>query len=137
MSEAPLTTNTARRTLDGQQSLFAEVPTVRRCRRCGRPLLGAQARHHGIGRTCRQRETAERAARPLKQQRLFAMPPKPRRKRRHLMHVIDAGSLDGHGHMARFRCQRCGHESDWTVCLFSVAKRGMSCPGCNFDETDV
>lgn len=60
-----------------------------------------------------------------------------RRRPRTLMHVIDAGEdcglamERGEKHRVRLGCARCGHESQWTVCLMSVAKRGIPCPLCN------
>lgn len=65
------------------------------------------------------------ARRPL----LFELPP---RRRRFMMHVIDAGNAEGGKHLARFRCKRCGAETDWyTVDSITEAKRGTPCAACN------
>lgn len=57
-------------------------------------------------------------------------PSLPRRARRKLMHVIDAGSR-GRDLMVRFACARCGHQSDWTrAATITEAKRGKPCPTC-------
>lgn len=65
--------------------------------------------------------------------RLFDMPPKPRRKPRKLMHVYDAGDcgFDAGKVSVRFRCDRCGHKTDWQFHMMSEAKRGIPCPTCN------
>lgn len=69
---------------------------------------------------------------------VVAEPPKPRAKRRVLCHVIDAGDTGGcEGHEAdvRFKCQKCGHETDWIrMPTASAAKRGIPCPNCNGPE---
>ena len=67
--------------------------------------------------------------------------PKPRRKARRLMHVSDAGdSCSGDSDdavIARFLCNRCGHETDWVVVATATeAKRGIPCPRCNEEEKD-
>ncbi len=56
----------------------------------------------------------------------------PRARRRHLMHVCDAGG-DGPGsQIVRFSCAKCGHESEWMQGLMvTEAKRGIECPRCN------
>ena len=53
------------------------------------------------------------------------LPKKPRRK---LMHVSDAG--DG---LIQFRCHRCGHDTGWIEDTKTVTenKRGIPCPKCN------
>ena len=52
---------------------------------------------------------------------------KPRRQRRVMMHVVDAG-----GDAIEFKCMRCGF-SDWYVndMTVSQAQRGVPCPNCN------
>jgi hypothetical protein len=54
-------------------------------------------------------------------------PDAPRRARRVMMHVIDAGSS-----LVRFACGRCRFETDWlperTV---TEDRRGWPCPRCN------
>jgi len=63
--------------------------------------------------------------------------PKPRKKPRKLMHVIDAGGGDCGGmergeHLLRFGCGACKHETEWqTVKNISEGKRGIPCPKCN------
>ena len=72
----------------------------------------------------------------MNDRRLFSEPinpPKPRKKREHLMHVRDAGDGDCiDGFIARFGCKRCSYESPWlkqrTV---TEAKRGLPFPVCN------
>ena len=44
---------------------------------------------------------------------LFDVPAKPHRPPRVLMHVADAGYVDGTGDVVQWRCSRCGHETDW------------------------
>lgn len=53
---------------------------------------------------------------------------RPRRKKRVMMHVADAGSG-----MIRFECLKCNHDTDWIVDEQSVSenRRGMPCPNCN------
>lgn len=62
--------------------------------------------------------------------------PRPRRSPRVMMHVIDAG--DGcESAIARFRCGRCGHETDWQdVRTTTEGRRGVPCPKCN-PETEA
>jgi DNA-directed RNA polymerase subunit RPC12/RpoP len=57
--------------------------------------------------------------------------PKPARKpRRVLMQVCDAGHCEGH--IAQFRCGKCGHVSDWLrIASVTEGKRGVACPRCN------
>ena len=63
---------------------------------------------------------------------LFPLASRPARaKPRKLMHVIDAGIGPASESLARFECGRCGHESDWMVCSWSEARRGIPCPKCN------
>jgi DNA-directed RNA polymerase subunit RPC12/RpoP len=59
---------------------------------------------------------------------------KPRRPRRVLMHVIDAGDCADAGYsvVARFQCTRCEAETDWLkVENVTTAKRGIPCEACN------
>ena len=60
-------------------------------------------------------------------------PKKPRKKPQNLMHVIDAGPAEfGDGCIAVFKCNRCGHETDWmNAGTVTAAKRGIPCPDCN------
>lgn len=66
---------------------------------------------------------------------------KPRRPRRVMMHVTDAGDSgcggdDGGSGIAQFTCAACGHETDWLpVRTISEAKRGLPCPNCNPKDT--
>lgn len=69
---------------------------------------------------------------------MFADLKPPRQKPRKLMHVFDAGNEVGCGsagssrHVVRFKCYRCGHETDWMLVeTVSEAKRGIPCPQCN------
>lgn len=59
---------------------------------------------------------------------LFSKAEAPRRARRHLMHVADAGDR-----CIRFHCPRCEHDSGWLEWDNRVteAKRGIPCPKCN------
>lgn len=75
-----------------------------------------------------------------RQRSLFVLPPKPQRKPRKLMHVIeagtgcDAGALDrGERDRVRLRCPRCDHETGWILLTITEAKRGVACPACNAD----
>jgi DNA-directed RNA polymerase subunit RPC12/RpoP len=57
---------------------------------------------------------------------------KPRKKHEWLMHVCDAHSADDGVQDVRFKCNRCGHETEWTeVATVTAAKRGLPCPLCN------
>ncbi|HSV28619.1 MAG TPA: hypothetical protein VLL76_03645 [Candidatus Omnitrophota bacterium] len=55
-------------------------------------------------------------------------PDAPRRPRRVLMHVMDAGSG-----MIEFACRRCGHNTGWIRDDRTVTenRRGRPCPKCN------
>lgn len=65
-----------------------------------------------------------------RQQNLFG--PKPRKPRRVMMRVVDAGVGDGTGHIVNFVCPRCGHDDGWwNVSSVSEGKRGIPCPKCN------
>lgn len=68
--------------------------------------------------------------------KLFDDPPKPRRKRRVLMHVFDAAcdAPDEVTDYVRMRCARCDKETDWMLVRRAVAKRGAPCPNCNPKE---
>jgi len=53
--------------------------------------------------------------------------PRPRRPRRVMMHVADAGI-----EMARYECAKCGHKTDWEpIESVTEVKRGKPCPMCN------
>ena len=60
----------------------------------------------------------------------------PRSKRVVRMHVVDAGVgcgdfEPGEQHV-RFKCDKCGAESDWeTMPSISAARRGKPCHNCN------
>lgn len=56
---------------------------------------------------------------------------RPRKARRVLMHVVDAG-IGEKGLIVNFVCLRCGHDAGWwEVTSVSEGKRGMPCPICN------
>lgn len=68
--------------------------------------------------------------------------PKPRRKARVLMHVIDAGMIDGNPIGApkydraqyvwcRMQCARCKRVEEFHSLMLSEAKRGRACEVCN------
>ena len=76
-----------------------------------------------------------------KQPTLFAMPPKTRVKR---MHVVDAGDPSHYDpafpnrHIAQFGCRRCKFETDWVLMdTISETKRGIPCPRCTFDPSPL
>jgi hypothetical protein len=50
------------------------------------------------------------------------------RKRRIMMHVVDAGS-----DMVQLKCRRCGHDTGWVAESepWYLDKRGRPCPTCN------
>ena len=58
---------------------------------------------------------------------MFAKPSRPRRV---LMHLIDAGTIEGQ-RAARFCCTRCGTETGWMPCGLTEQRRGVPCPNCN------
>ena len=60
---------------------------------------------------------------------LFAFAVRPRAKRRVLMHFTDAGP--GHPNWARFKCAKCGHETETHTASDSDLRRGTPCPRCN------
>ncbi len=65
----------------------------------------------------------------------------PRRPKRVLMHVFDAGGNHDGGDpdyevIARFECTRCGGKTDWLqIENVTTAKRGIPCEACNAPET--
>jgi len=67
---------------------------------------------------------------PSRQPNLF--PDAPRRKRRTMMHVVDAGQWPDGRQIVRLTCSRCGHDTGWeeqrTV---TQERRGRPCPVCN------
>jgi hypothetical protein len=67
------------------------------------------------------------------------VPEKPRAARVLRMHVVDAGDgaecvEAGVPIMAKFACHRCHSVTDWLMCTYSDAKRGVPCPKCNGDD---
>lgn len=58
---------------------------------------------------------------------------KPRRARRVLMHISDAGHVLGE-EAVRFECRMCGHETAWLV-VTRTEGRGLPCPKCNGDNS--
>lgn len=52
------------------------------------------------------------------------------RKRRVMMHVVDAGPG-----AVQLKCRRCGHDTGWVLwrpeLTISDYKRGLPCPNCN------
>lgn len=104
--------NSNHKPLNGQKSLLPDVPTVRRCRRCGRLLKSPEGIARGIGRDCLRHE-------------------RPPRRPRVLMHLADAGANELGNRIFRFRCSKCDAETDWVVCRPSLATRGVPCPFCN------
>lgn len=64
--------------------------------------------------------------------RTLEMFEKPRKPHQWLMHVCDADSPgEGEQHV-QYRCNKCGHESEWqTAVSVTAAKRGIPCPKCN------
>ncbi|MBN3839312.1 hypothetical protein [Burkholderia sp. Ac-20349] len=62
---------------------------------------------------------------------------KPRRPRRVLMHVFDAGGDGADDVLARFECGKCGARTDWMKCdTVTEAKRGIPCEACNKPKDD-
>ena len=65
---------------------------------------------------------------------LFPKGTLPRRPRKHLMHVYDAGSDHGHVNMV---CS-CGYDDGFLYCYddktLTQLKRGLPCPICNTEE---
>lgn len=63
-------------------------------------------------------------------------PPRQRPRPQKRMHVCDAGDgpccCDETPISVRYRCHRCGHETDWMGArTVTEAKRGYPCPVCN------
>ena len=57
---------------------------------------------------------------------------RPRRARRVLMHVFDAGDAEAGNPIVRLLCKRCGFESEWLKCETVIeARKGKPCPSCN------
>jgi len=74
--------------------------------------------------------------------RTMEMFDKPRKKREHLMHVVDCGTgncdglSDGEEVVVMSR-KKCGHGSGWiTMPNVTAARRGIPCPHCNRLEDD-
>lgn len=67
---------------------------------------------------------------PLKHPLLF--PDLPRRQRRKLMHVADAGEAPW-GAVIKFKCGHCGFKTAWLKDKWSVTtnRYGHPCPKCN------
>ena len=64
--------------------------------------------------------------------RTLEMFDKPRKKREYLMHVCDSNSDDDGIQDVRFKCYRCGAETDWMeIPTITEAKRGIPCERCN------
>jgi len=52
-----------------------------------------------------------------------------------MMHVIDAGYMDGRGDVVELECRKCGHNTGWVPSrTVSEEKRGRPCPLCNEGE---
>lgn len=69
----------------------------------------------------------------MKQKKIFD-DPKPRKPRRVMMHVYDAGeSLEADRPFgAVLTCKRCGYKTGWlSFRTFSDTLRGLPCPQCN------
>ena len=63
---------------------------------------------------------------------LFDIPAKLlRRPPRVLLHLADAGYVDGTGDVVQWRCSRCGHETDWQP----ETKARPPCLRCNVEPT--
>lgn len=67
---------------------------------------------------------------------LDLFPVAPRRPRRVLMHVMDAGDINGK--VIRFEC-RCGFKTDWIRDVWTISenRRGHPCPKCNPSDPDA
>lgn len=63
---------------------------------------------------------------------LFTPMQAPRRPRRVMMHVADAGNGAG-CKVIQFRCNKCGHDTGWLVDERTISenRRGLPCPICN------
>jgi len=59
-------------------------------------------------------------------------PESPRRPRRVMMHVVDAGE-GGWCKVIHFKCSTCGYDEGWTEDHRTIGenKRGRPCPRCN------
>jgi DNA-directed RNA polymerase subunit RPC12/RpoP len=72
----------------------------------------------------------------MKNEDLFAELKPPRKAPQKLMHVCDVDDNcccdDGSTWPVKFKCSRCGHETDWVEPrTVTEAKRGIPCPVCN------
>lgn len=71
---------------------------------------------------------------PTKSPPLFDIA-KPRKSRRVMMHVTDAGETgfeDRGSHSVCMACPKCGHQTGWiAVKTVTEGKRGKPCPKCN------
>lgn len=65
------------------------------------------------------------------QQRALFDKPKRHRKRRVMMHVVDAGESCNGNPMAMFECRKCAYRTEWIEIGMAQAKRGLTCPLCN------
>lgn len=59
------------------------------------------------------------------------IPVRPRKPRRVMMHVHDAGMEEGNSSLVKFHCKRCGEFSEWMVVPIAAEKRGIPCSTCN------
>lgn len=55
---------------------------------------------------------------------------KPTQRPRVLMHLIDAGNIEGE-RAARFSCRKCGYETGWMPAGLTEQRRGVPCENCN------
>ena len=63
---------------------------------------------------------------------LFTPDQAPRRPRRVMMHVIDAGSAPDGTDIVRLSCRICRHDTGWVVSrTVSEERLGRPCPNCN------
>lgn len=62
---------------------------------------------------------------------------KPRRKKRTLMHVTDAGMFPDGKYCVRFKCKKCGHDTGFVYDTLTTGenKRGIPCPECSTQDT--
>ena len=69
----------------------------------------------------------------------FAVAKTPTSRRKHLMHVYDAGpAFDDLHHMVKMRCDKCELMTEWyAVRTVTEAKQGIQCPKCNHIEYTV
>lgn len=62
----------------------------------------------------------------------------PRKRNRKLAQMSDAGTGDfDDDPIARFKCKRCGWDSDWIKTTFTECRRGTPCPLCNAPVLDM